>query len=327
MKAIRRISKRYYVRQILSCFLVCYMLFGIPVRMAQATPTNPQVVAGSAGINQNGNTTTVNMNSSKAVINWDSLDTMQSEVLQFIKASGSFAALNRVLQGGATHFDGSLLANRGHIIIVNPHGLIFGPTSVVHAQQLTASTLDIMNDDFMSGTYKFVLGDGMGSVENYGNISAEQVALIGQRVLNAGVISSPGGYVLMAAGDTVYLGQEGSDVVVEVSSVTVPENPTMEGIGDVINEGTIDASAGDVVLAAGDTYSRAIDGLDKMSVAVDSGIGRVGQFGEINVDGIDGDGGTINLAAADVVSIGPDSTMSANAGANGDGGDIVTYSP
>ena len=115
MKTIRKISKRYYVRQMLSCFLVCYMLFGMPVRMAQATPTNPNVVAGSAGINQAGNTTTVNMNTSKAVINWDSLDTMQSEVLQFIKASGNFAALNRVMQGGATHFDGSLLANRAYL--------------------------------------------------------------------------------------------------------------------------------------------------------------------------------------------------------------------
>ncbi|MHC4338201.1 MAG: filamentous hemagglutinin N-terminal domain-containing protein, partial [Planctomycetota bacterium] len=326
MESLRKISRRYYGRQIVACWLASLMLFGLPVQLAMATPTNPDVVAGGATVDQSGNTTTVNMISGEAVINWDSLNTYSSEVLQFLKAQGGFAVLNRVVQGGATQFDGSLFGNQGYIIIVNPQGVVFGPTSIVQAHQFTASTLDISNDDFMNGIYSFA-GGGVGEIANYGNISADQVALIGKKVLNAGVIRSPGGYVLMAAGDKVFLGQEGSDVFVEVEAVTVPQDTPIEGLGNVINEGTIEAAAGQVVLAAGDTFSRAIEGLDTMALAAEGGTGRVGQFGTINVDGVDGDGGTVTLTAGEVVALGSDSLTTANAGTNGDGGDVIVYSP
>ncbi|MHC4622683.1 MAG: beta strand repeat-containing protein, partial [Planctomycetota bacterium] len=326
MKKVHKVSNKFYLKQVVACFLVSCLFFNVPLALAE--PTGADVVAGKAGVGQVGNTTTVTMGSASAVINWNSLDTSSSEVLQFIKASGGFAVLNRVIQGGATQFDGSLFGNQGHIFIVNPRGVIFGPTSYVQASRLVASGLDIANQDFMKGHYEFVAADGIGTVTNYGHISAEQVALIGRQVTNAGVISTPGGYVLMAAGDRVFLGQEGSNVVVEVDGVTVPD-PTdaAAGLGDVINEGTIEAAGGKVVLAAGDTFSRAIEGLDSLTAAVDGGEGRVGQFGTINTDGIDGDGGSVTLTAADVVALGPESVTTANAGANGDGGEVIVYSP
>ena len=328
MEKVRKISKKYYLKQIVVWWLVCWMTFGLPVQIAQATPNNPNVVAGTAGVGQSGNTTTVNMGSAQAVINWDSLNTSSNEILQFLKAGGSFAVLNRVVQGGSTQFDGSLFGNQGHIIIVNPHGIVFGPTALVQAYKFTASALDISNTDFMNGTYNFA-GGGIGQVANYGDISAEQVALIGKKVLNAGTIRSPGGYTIMAAGDSVFLGNEGSDVVVEVAGVTASQDPTDPAFadGDVINEGTIEAAGGKIVLAAGDTYSRAIEGLDGLSVAVEGGTGRVGQFGTLNVDGVDGDGGSVTLTAADAVVVGDNSLTTANAGTNGDGGEIIAYSP
>ncbi len=181
----------------------------------------------------------------------------------------------------------------------------------------------------MNGHYQFVGGDGTGMVSNYGEISAEQVALIGKQVLNAGIIRSPGGYVLMAAGDRVLLGRDGSNVVVEIDAVAVsdPTDPTSTGMGDVINEGTVEAAGGKIVLAAGDTFSRAIEGLDGLSVAVESGTGRVGQFGALNADGVEGDGGSVTLTAGDVVALGSDSITTANAGTNGNGGEVIAYSP
>ncbi|MHC4618366.1 MAG: beta strand repeat-containing protein [Planctomycetota bacterium] len=325
MKKVKNISKRYYLRQIVACFLVSCLFFNTSV--ALATPSGANVVAGQAAVGQTGNTTTVSMGSASAVINWNSLDTSSSEILQFIKASGGFAVLNRIIAGGATHFDGSLFGNQGHIFIVNPSGIIFGPTSYIQASKFTAAGLNIADRDFMSGHYEFVATDGIGTVSNYGHISARQVALIGKQVTNAGVIRTPGGYTLMAAGDRVFLGQEGSDIVVEVDGVTVPAADPPAGLGDVINEGTIEAAGGKVVLAAGDTFSRAIEGLDSLTVAVDGGTGRVGQFGTISTDGIDGDGGSITLTAADVVALGPESVTTANAGANGDGGEVIVYSP
>lgn len=281
------------------------------------------------GVGQFGNTTTVNMGSAgRAILEWNSLDTTAAQVLEFVKAEGSFYALNRVIHGGATQFNGTLLGNQGHIIIVNPHGIIFGPTALVKARNFMASTLDIADVDFMQNVYKFT-GEGIGEIANYGTISAEQVALIGKSVLNAGTICSSHGYVIMAAGDKVYLSEKGSKIVVEISGVSVPADNSSgigERLGDVINQGVIEASSGTVVLAAGDIYSRAIDGLDGMAVVVEGGVGRVGQFGTIIADGVEKDAGNISLIAGEIVAFGTESVTSANAGENGKGGDILGYS-
>ncbi|MDO8303191.1 MAG: filamentous hemagglutinin N-terminal domain-containing protein, partial [Sedimentisphaerales bacterium] len=128
MKTIKRISKKYAIKKAVICLMVWCMLFNVPM-LAFGTPANPQVVSGSAGVTI-GNTTTVTMDSAKAVINWDSLNTISTQVLQFQKASGDFAVLNRVVSGGATQFNGTLLGNQGNIFIVNTRGIVFGPKAV-----------------------------------------------------------------------------------------------------------------------------------------------------------------------------------------------------
>ncbi len=325
MKTLVQIPSRQLLHKSIACFLIFSMLFVVPAQVTLATPTNGNVVDGQAGVSQIANTTTVDVMTSNAVINWDSLDTTSAEVLQFLHDGGHFAVLNRVVQGGMTQFDGSLFGNQGTIIVVNPNGIAFGPTALVQAYQFTASALNISNEDFMNGVYQFA-GGGMGDVSNYGHISAEQVALIAKKVHNSGTISSPGGFTIMASGDSVYLGSEGSNVVVEVAGVTVPDGAT-EGIGDVVNEGTIEAIDGKIIMAAGDTYVRAIDGLDTLTVAVASGTGTVQQRGTLIADGSEGNGGSIQLSAASEVLFADGSVTTANAGANGDGGQVIAYSP
>jgi len=332
MKVVKRISKRYYFRQVVACWLALYMFFGIPVQIAMANP-NPGPDAhpsgwtttstGSAGTA--GNTTTITAPNG-SIFYWDNFDIGSNHIVNVLQGIND-ATLSKVnaADGMATGIFGRLHAD-GTFILINPRGVIFGADAYVSARNFIGSSLDIPDADFTNGIYQFS-GGGIGEVANYGQISAEQVALIGRKVLNAGIIRSPNGYVLMAAGDRVFLGTEGSSVVVEVDAVTVPQNPPIDGIGYVINEGTIEASGGKIVLAAGDTFSRAIEGLDGMSVAVDGGIGRVGQFGILNADGVDGDGGSINLTAGEVVALGDGSVTTANAGTNGDGGDVIVYSP
>ncbi|MHC5101391.1 MAG: hypothetical protein ACYSOG_06105, partial [Planctomycetota bacterium] len=130
----------------------------------------------------------------------------------------------------------------------------------------------------------------------------------------------------MAAGDSIYLNPEGSDVLVEVSGVTLPDAPAVDGLGDVVNSGIIEAVDGGIIMAAGDTFARAIDGVDQMTVAVGSDTGTVRQLGTLVADGSEGDGGSITLTATDVVVLGENSVTTANAGANGDGGEVTVYS-
>jgi filamentous hemagglutinin family protein len=287
-----------------------------------ATPTGADIAAGAASLGQAGNITTVTMNSPKAVINWDSLNTASNETLQFIKASGNFSVLNRVVQGGATQFDGKLLGNQGNIFIVNPRGVVFGPTAFVQAQQFVASSLDITNEDFMNGILQFS-GDAVGTIANYGKISGKQVALIGKQIFNAGEIVSQDGYVILASGDSVFLGEQGSDIVVQIESVTLPADGTTQGLGNITNEGLIEGVDGTVILAAGDIFVRALDGLSTLSTTVDSGIGKVIQSGTISADGSTGNAGTVIVAASDEVVLNDGSVTKANAAANGDGGDTL----
>lgn len=86
----------------------------------------------------------------------------------------------------------------------------------------------------------------------------------------------------------------------------------------------ISAAGGKIVLAAGDTFSRAIEGLDSLSVAVDGGTGRAGQFGTLSANVVEGDGGSITMTAGDVVALSSDSLTTANAGTNG--GEVVIWS-
>jgi len=192
--------------------------------------------------------------------------------------------------------------------------------------QFVASSLNISNEDFLNR--RDIFAGGNGAVINRGEISAEKVALIGKKVLNTGTITSPNGYVVMAAGDRVVLGQPGSDVVVELDSIDVADAGPVD-IGDVVNEGTVDASDGVIVLAAGDVFSKAIN-LGTLSASggtVMAKAARVGQFGTVNVDGIEGDGGNVNLTASETVALGGDSVTTANGGVNGDGGEVIVYSP
>jgi hypothetical protein len=123
----------------------------------------------------------------------------------------------------------------------------------------------------------------------------------------------------MAAGENVYVGTPSGKVVVDMTGI--------EG-GTVINKGTISAPDGQIVLAAGDIYSIPLqDNLDSAPLKVESGSGRVGQFGTLSADGTTGDGGSITMTAGETVVLGSESLTTANAGANGNGGDIIVYSP
>ena len=296
MRCLKKFSGRCF-RLVLISFLVYTMLFFqvYPLRVG-ATPTDYEVQYGDVAVEYNENHTIVDIASNEAIINWASLDTVSGEILEFIQQSSSSAVLNRVISGSPTQFDGSLLAN-GRVFVVNPAGVIFGAGSTINVAELVASSLNISNDDFINGRFDFA--EGNGAVINEGHITAENVALIGKKVFNTGVITSPDGYVVMLAGDRVLLGQDGSNVVVEVTSVTLPEDGQLQldDIGSVVNEGTIEAPGGNVVLAAGDVFSRAITGVESLAFKVDGGIGQVEQLGTINVDGADGDAGSISLTA------------------------------
>ncbi|MHC4458271.1 MAG: two-partner secretion domain-containing protein, partial [Planctomycetota bacterium] len=345
MKLFRKILKECCFRQTIVLALTFCLLFNTSLHVAMAVE-NPAATALPSGVLPGSTLSTSDMSydvvnpsdvrlditqsSNQAIINWNNFDIGSNATVQFHQPGSMAAVLNRVHDGDTTGIMGALQANGG-VFIVNPAGIIFGEGATINVAQLVASALDITDQDFIDGKYEFIAGEGIGEVINQGTITAiKGVALIGKKILNTGTImTDPGGFVVMAAGDRVLLGKPGSDVIVEVGCVSDPAATSDDfSNGDVWNEGTIDSPGGMIVLAAGDTFSLAITECGcveplKSVVKAESGTGRVWQNGTIYADGIGGDGGSISLTAGDEVALGNGSLTTANAGTNGDGGDVL----
>jgi filamentous hemagglutinin family protein len=294
------------------------MLFYSSNPVVLAGPEGAQVVHGQVSFQQSGQNTVITA-SDKSIVNYSGFDIAPSEMVQFIQPGSYASVLNRILSANPTNIDGTLLAN-GRVFFVNPAGVMIGAGASINVNQLVASGLNMTNENFLNGRYEFA--GGSGAVANFGDISAESVYLIGKQVTNAGTISCPDGYVVMASCDRVLLGQPGSDVVVEVD---MPQAEALD-TGGVINEGTIDAPGGQIVLAAGDMFSTAVTNQGAVSAAggtVTVKAAAVEQLGAISVDGVEGDAGNVMLTASETVTLGSGSVTTANAGANGDGGEVV----
>jgi filamentous hemagglutinin family protein len=323
MKSLRKKFRGRYFRKGLIYFLSWCLVVNtfLPAAMAEVVLLPDGVINGSITVDPLGGGTTQSMTASNGAIgHFSDFDIAAGHIVNLSQTGGPNPnALFRVFSGDGTQILGQFNAN-GNVFLIDPAGILFGSESVINVNQLIASSLDISNEDFLAGNYEFIAGDGaMGAIVNEGTINAEQgAALIGRRILNTGTITTlEGGFVVMAAGDRVLLGEPGSHVLVEMNSVVNPE----EGDGDVINEGEITARAGTVVMASGDVFASALE-LPKVS----NGNGRVVQSGVVNVNGISTDGGNVSLTAADEVVLASGSMTSASAGTGSDAGLVVAYS-
>jgi filamentous hemagglutinin family protein len=303
------------------------MFFNASLPLALAGPEGAQVVNGEVSFRQRGDYTGITA-SDKAIVNYSRFDIARPETVEFIQPSSAASVLNRILSAQPTNIDGALLAN-GRVFFVNPAGVYIGAGAVINVNQLVASGLDISNQDFMDGRMNFAGGEG--AVINQGDIFAEKAYLIGKQVTNSGNISCPAGYVVMAAGDRVFLGEPGSEIVLEVDAPAVAEAvEAADSVPSVLNEGTIDAAGGTIVLTGvGDLYSQAISnvgtlsasaiGADGGQVTLAGGDGQVTNSGRIEASG--DNGGDVSIAGGDI-SLTADSVIRADATSDGDGGTI-----
>jgi len=339
MKRLKTILKARYSRKVIIYLLMCCLVLNTSLPAVLATPTgaSPDMRDGGGlsityGTGLNNNTTLVNVHTTRTIINWDSLDTSGGapnvrETLAFTQ-TGMYgnadltdsAVLNRI-SGAATQFNGDLVAPGMRIFMVNPAGIVFGSGSTVNVTQLVASGLNMSNQAFKDVLddvgNQMVFSGGNGEVENYGTINANNVILVGKKVINVGPITANEGLVVMAAGDKVFLAQDGSDVLVEL--LADPLNTT----DDVLNGGSIIADNGKIILAAGDTFSRAVSNIGTLAAAggeVTINASKIKNKGLIDVSSST-NGGSVALTGTEEVIMGTGGIIEANAGDNVDGGD------
>ena len=211
-----------------------------PGGIALANPSNPTVVHGTATFATAGNILNIT-NSQNAIINWGSFSIGINELTKFIQPSALSAVLNRVTGQDPSAILGALQSN-GRVFLINPNGITFGAGAQIDVAGLVASTLNLSNDDFLSNRLRFTDGAMAGNVVNQGNITGGSVYLVGKATTNEGLVTSPNGEVVLAAGNSVELVNPGTpDLRVEI---VAPDN-------EARNLGTIAAEAGRIGIYAG----------------------------------------------------------------------------
>ncbi|HEY8034633.1 MAG TPA: filamentous hemagglutinin N-terminal domain-containing protein [Methylobacter sp.] len=258
-----------------------------------ANPNGAQIVSGQVSIDTATPGVTTVTNSPNAIINWQNFSIAQHELTQFIQQNGQSAVLNRIIGQNPSEILGQLTSN-GKVFLINPNGVVFGAGSVVDTQGLIASSLNLSDQDFLSGNYHFMAGSSAGNVINEGIIRAGKdgnVILIAPHIENNGIISSDGGSITLAAGHEL--------------TITNLDNPEIRfqiqaPADSVVNLGKLLTEGGVINVFAG----------------------TIKHSGDINADSVEIDAqGNIRLVAQQDITLAAGSKISAN-NSQGDAGTI-----
>jgi filamentous hemagglutinin len=221
---------------------------------ANALPTAGVISSGAGSIATAGNAMTINQSTKNMIVNWGSFNIGSAASVNFIQPGSTSAVLNRVgTAAGASQIYGKLTAN-GQVYLINPNGILFGKGATVNVNSLIISPLNISDDLFNKGLLSITNGDaafvgtgGFVYVEDGATLtsaSGGKIMMFAPNIENNGLISTPDGQTLLAAGEKVYL--------------AASDNPNLRGLlvevdngGAVTNAnlGNIIAERGNVTLA------------------------------------------------------------------------------
>ncbi|UPK01712.1 MBG domain-containing protein [Bradyrhizobium sp. 170] len=219
--------------------------------MAQSLPTGGTVASGNVSISSTSPTSlTISQSSRTGIVNWSSFSIGQGHQVQFNNGSG--ATLNRVTGNVPSSINGVLSAT-GSVYLVNPSGVVVGPTGVINTGgSFVASTLDVKDAEFRAGGSLTFSGNSNASVVNLGKIGSSKgdVVLIARQVRNNGALTARNGTAAMASGSEVVL----SDGSLGNGKVLV-RRPAQDG--EIRNSGAIRAAEIELRANGGNIYALA----------------------------------------------------------------------
>jgi len=263
-----------------------------------ALPTNPVVTQGSATINQDATSLTINQQTDKLITNWSTFNIGGNARVQFVQPSVTSTALNRVNASDPSYIEGTLSAN-GKVILINPNGVLFSNGARVDTAGIVATTLKMTDQNFLTDNFVFEKDGVAASITNAGDLRAfvgGVVALIAPQVTNNGNISAEAGDVALLAGNKVTLTLNGNRLV----RYSIDQG-SLDAM--VQNNSVIRAAEGVVILSA--------KALDTISKSVVNNTGLIEAKGITQIGGkiiLDADGGSAsnrgNLNASSASDIG-----------------------
>jgi filamentous hemagglutinin family protein len=258
-----------------------------------AVPQGSNVITGAASgsVSTLGPDTTVTQLQDRMIIEWDSFNLSANETV-FFDQQANYVALNRILDANASTIGGAIRGN-GTIILINANGIVFTPTANIKVGNLIASTLNVLDSDFLDGDdqYNFFEEANKGSIINQGSLKAASIGLIGNSVTNENRIIATAGSVDMAAGNTITLDFDG-DGLMQFQVTSDLQQNIGNKINAVSNEASgVIAAAQQVVLqarAAAGVFNNAVNNAGLIKATTMAQDGQVFLLGN---------GSGVNLAA------------------------------
>ena len=190
----------------------------------------------------------VHQGQKRAVADWESFDVGEKAWVHFDqKKNRDWAVLNRIHDGDPSRIFGQISAD-GKVVLLNQNGILFGPSARVNLHGLAASALSMAEEDFNQGIMKFSgAANPDAVVSNHGIIETDfagEVILAAPNVENNGLIITPGGKIILAAGSEAERGYTGGgDLLITVN----PDNTGQDsGVAHNLREGSLVADYGTV---------------------------------------------------------------------------------
>ena len=216
-----------------------------------ALPQNASVLSGQVDMVSSARQMNIHQNSQKAIINWQSFSIDSGEMVRFVQPGVHAAILNRVTGAHPSLINGLMQAN-GNVFLINPNGMLIGPSGVIQTHGFIGSTLSINDNDFLndSFTFEFQPGTPIGKIINRGLIESRDagfVSLLAPEIENHGTIMANMGKVHLAAGERIKLSFVENNLI--SFAIDPKDIPSMTDTS-IENTGKIQASSGEILMSA-----------------------------------------------------------------------------
>ncbi|PMS21760.1 filamentous hemagglutinin [Trinickia dabaoshanensis] len=252
--------------------------FAQDTNVSQTTDTSKPVL----WINANGPTQTVDTNGNvtvdvkqtgqNAVLTWQTMNVGKQTTLNFDQSAGTqtngannWAVLNRINDpsGAPSQILGHVNA-QGSVYVINRNGIVFGAGSQVNVHSLVASSLNLLDmsnklvqsDSAVAQSNQLFLGMAAGTTGGLANPEAGSSTKLSGSTANPNAVLGLGSQYIVDANNP--LSMPGDISIAPGASITTHLNGTVTDGGfvmvaapNVTNSGSITATAGQVVLAAG----------------------------------------------------------------------------
>ncbi|WP_175948474.1 filamentous hemagglutinin N-terminal domain-containing protein [Burkholderia pyrrocinia] len=317
-RAVIRSGFTPMVRELSVAFV---LTFGVGAPFAWAAPQGGQMVAGVAGIARNGPLTTIQQQSQRAIVNWQSFGVNAGETVRFAQPATNAAILNRVTGALPSNING-LVQGNGKVFLVNPNGIVVGANGVINVQGgFVASTQNLSDTAFMQGGALTLSGGTDGSIQILGKISAPDgdITIVAPKVaVGSGAALEAGRAVQLIAASTVTLSngqftvipQAGDAGELTVDGVVSAANAQLAAANN--NLGALAINTSGTVRATGTQTNP--DG--SVSIVAQGAGGNVKVGGTVAARNADGTGGSIVVSGANVSATGATLDASGTQGGN-----------